>query len=116
MANGIFSYDSGPIRLSFYHRNCRSYHYNQACTFEISNLNHHNCSRQQFIYIVHIFFLLFLRETSLDISCELSARQTIHMKYQDLFSLKITKYFFKMSPATNFADASRVKIPKFRFF
>ena len=28
-------------------------------------------------------------KTSLDISCESSAKQTIHMKYQDLFSLKI---------------------------
>ena len=28
------------------------------------------------------------KKTSLDISCESSAWQTIHMKYQDLFSLK----------------------------
>ena len=30
-------------------------------------------------------------QTSLDISCESSAKQTIHMKYQDLFSLKNKK-------------------------
>ena len=33
-------------------------------------------------------FFYFQKETSLDISCESSAKQTIHMKYQDLFSLK----------------------------
>ena len=30
-------------------------------------------------------------KTSLDISCESSAKQTIHMKYQDFFSLKNKK-------------------------
>ena len=35
-----------------------------------------------FIYL----FILFFREKSLDISCE-----TIHMKYQDLFSMKKKK-------------------------
>ena len=30
-------------------------------------------------------------KTNLDISCESSAKQTIHMKYQDLFSLKNIK-------------------------
>ena len=30
------------------------------------------------------FFFNFSKKTSLDISCELSAWQTIHMKYQDL--------------------------------
>ena len=42
------------------------------------------CSRRHF----EIFFFNFSKKTSLDISCELSAWQTIHMKYQDLFSLK----------------------------
>ena len=37
------------------------------------------------------FFFYFSEKTSLDISCELSAWQTIHMKYQDLFSLKNKK-------------------------
>ena len=32
-------------------------------------------------------FFLFSEKTSLDISCELSAWQTIHMKCQNLFSL-----------------------------
>ena len=43
---------------------------------------------------VCVFFVLwghFLEKTSLDISCELSAKQTIHMKYQDLFCLKKKK-------------------------
>ena len=35
-----------------------------------------------------LFFFYFPEKTSLDISCELSAKQTIHMKCQDLFSLK----------------------------
>ena len=33
-------------------------------------------------------FFVFSEKTSLDISCESSAKQTIHMKFQDLFSLK----------------------------
>ena len=37
------------------------------------------------------FFFYFQMKTSLDISCESSAKQTIHMKYQDLFSLKNKK-------------------------
>ena len=36
-------------------------------------------------------FFFFSEKTSLDISCELSAKQTIHMKCQDLFSLKNKK-------------------------
>ena len=32
-----------------------------------------------------------VKKTNLDISCESSAKQTIHMKYQDLFSLKNKK-------------------------
>ena len=40
------------------------------------------CSRQQ----SEIFILYFSEKTNLDISCESSAWQTIHMKCQDLFS------------------------------
>ena len=41
------------------------------------------------IYLfIYLFFFKFSKKTSLDISCESSAKQTIHMKYQDLFSLK----------------------------
>ena len=36
-------------------------------------------------------FFYFQMKTSLDISCESSAQQTIHMKYQDVFSLKNKK-------------------------
>ena len=38
--------------------------------------------------ILKYLFFNFSKKTSLDISCESSAKQTIHMKYQDLFSLK----------------------------
>ena len=37
------------------------------------------------------FFFFFSEKTSLDISCESSAKQTIHMKYLDLLSLKNKK-------------------------
>ena len=37
------------------------------------------------------FFCVFSEKTSLDISCESSAKQMIHMKCQDLFSLKKKK-------------------------
>ena len=39
------------------------------------------------------FFFYFSEKTSLDISCESSAWQMIHMKCQDLFSLKNKKKF-----------------------
>ena len=45
------------------------------------------CSRRH----LFLFFFNFSMITSLDISCESSAKQTIHMKYQDLFSLKNKK-------------------------
>ena len=37
---------------------------------------------------IYFYFFNFSKKTSLDISCESSAKQTIRMKYQDLFSLK----------------------------
>ena len=51
------------------------------------------------------FSSLFSEENKSDISFDLSAKQTIHMKYQDLFSLKNRgkKNNFIMSSATNFA-------------
>ena len=44
------------------------------------------CSRQH-----SKFFLYFSEKTNLDISCESSAKSMIHMKCQDLFSLKKKK-------------------------
>ena len=41
------------------------------------------------------FFFFFSEKTSLDISCEKSAWQMIHMKCQDLFSMKNKKYFLE---------------------
>ena len=52
------------------------------------------------------FDFFFQMKRSLVISCESSAKQTTHMKYQDLFSLKNKKKinnFFRMSSAVNFA-------------
>ena len=40
------------------------------------------------IFIFFYFLFYFSEKTSLDISCESSAWQMIHMKCQDLFSLK----------------------------
>ena len=45
----------------------------------------------KYIYIyIYIFFLIFYRKC-LNITCDLSAKQTIHMKCQYLFSLKTRK-------------------------
>ena len=41
--------------------------------------------------ILKYFYFNFSKETSLDISCESTAKQTIHMKYQEFFSLKKKK-------------------------
>ena len=50
----------------------------------------HNRSRRKF-WICFVFS----EKTSLDISCESSARQMIHMKSQDLFCLKSKKKIYK---------------------
>ena len=44
-----------------------------------------------FFFIFFFIFFFFSGKTSLDISCELSAWQTIHMKCEDLLSLKKNK-------------------------
>ena len=55
-------------------------------------------------------FSYFSEKTSLDISCELSAKQTIHMKCQDLFSLKNKKKINKkLSSAAVVIGTLRVK-------
>ena len=54
-----------------------------------------------------MYFFYFSGKTSLDFSCESSAQQTIHMKSQDLFSLKIKKKI-KMLSAAVVIDALRV--------
>ena len=56
-----------------------------------------NTLKYFFIFIV----IFFSEKISLDISCQLSARQTIHMKYQVLFSLKNKINNFRMSSVTN---------------
>ena len=47
------------------------------------------CSRRHSILFFYFFY--FSEKTSLEISCELSAKQMIHMKSEDLFSLKNRK-------------------------
>ena len=42
-------------------------------------------------YLFIYLFIYFSEKKSLDFSCESSTKQTIHMKSQDLFSLKIKK-------------------------
>ena len=42
-------------------------------------------------FFIYFFFFYFSEKTSLDISCESSAWQTIDMKCQDMFSLKKKK-------------------------
>ena len=60
------------------------------------------CSRR------HSLFFYFSEKTSLDISCESSAKQTIHMKCQDLFSLKNNNKK-KLSSAAVVIGALRIK-------
>ena len=43
---------------------------------------------KQSLVLLGVFLGFFSEKTSLDISCESSAKWTIHMKCQDLFSLK----------------------------
>ena len=47
-------------------------------------------------------YIYFSEKTSLDISCGLSAKQMIHMKCQDLFSLKNKKKNKKLSSAATY--------------
>ena len=54
-------------------------------------------------------FILFSEKTSLDISCESSAWQTIHIKCQGLFSLKNKKIFFECRLLQILLGALRVK-------
>ena len=56
---------------------------------------------------IFLFFFILSEETSIDISCELSAKQMIHMKCQDLFSLKKKKKK-EMSSAAVVIGALRV--------
>ena len=66
-----------------------------------------SCSRQHSKFF---FFFFFSVKTSLDISCESSSKQTIHMKFQDLFSLKNRKKKKKiLSSAAVVIGALRVK-------
>ena len=54
-------------------------------------------------------YCYFSEKTSLDISCESSAKQTIHMKCPDLFSLNNNNNNNKLSSAAVVTGALRVK-------
>ena len=66
------------------------------------------CSRQH----SKIFIFYFSEKTSLDISCESSAWQMIHMKCQDLFSSENKKKKSKLSSALVVIGALSVKFCK----
>ena len=79
-----------------------------SVTLKYSN---HNCSRRH----TEIHFFLLFRENKSDISCELSARQMIPMKYQALFSLKNNSEKIRMSSAAILFDHLRVITVHFLF-
>ena len=60
-----------------------------------------------------IYFFYFSEKTSLDISCESSAWQKIHMKCQDLLALKKK---IRMSSATNFPGRFKSYLYIFSFY
>ena len=59
-------------------------------------------SRLQQITFMKIFFQCLSEKIRLDISCESSARQRIHMTHQALFSLKAESKKIKVSSAAIF--------------
>ena len=61
-----------------------------------------------------LFFFYFSEKTSLDITCESSAKQTIHMNCQDLFSLK-NKQNIKMLSAAVVIGTVMVKMTVISF-
>ena len=68
-----------------------------------------NCSRRRSnLFIIIIIIIIIRKKIRHGISCESSARQTIHMKCHALFSLK-NKIKIKMSSAAVIFDALMVK-------
>ena len=80
----LFNFKLGKELISQYlgQRQCKAFDYgmHQLIPITIAADN-----------ILKYFFIIFHREISIDISCELSAKQTIHMKCQDLFSMNLKK-------------------------
>ena len=62
--------------------------------------------------ILKLILLVFKKKIRLDISCELSALQTIHMICQALFSLKNKRMYFKVSSAVVVISISRINYYK----
>ena len=52
---------------------------------------------------------MFLKKIRVDVSCESSAKQRIHMKHQLLFSLKTMKKYSRLSSAAGVISAFWVK-------
>ena len=63
-----------------------------------------NCRRRHLIF----FYFYLSKKIRLDVSCESSARQRIHMKYQVLFSLKTMNKNSKLSSAAGVIGVLRV--------
>ena len=66
-----------------------------------------------FITTTTLICFLFFRKIRLDISCKLSSRWTIHMKFHIFFSLKNNNVNFRVSSATNLLGALRVSFFKY---
>ena len=81
-----------------------------------------NFLKLKFIFVVFFCFLLFVffsKKISLDISCESSAKQTIHIKCWDLFSLKnrmLSAMYGSWTPNTLGINLNRQHIEIFIFF
>ena len=74
-----------------------------------------SCKMQQIAFYFILFYYYFYREKRLVISCESSARQTIHMICQALFSLKSTTKI-KMSSAAVVISTLQVTLKCFNPF
>ena len=98
--------ETGVLCVKFDSDNITQSFNNPCCLWSCRLLNTYNGKYNAMHYILTLkapittaadniffiyFFFYFSEKTSLDISCELSAWQTIHMKCQDLFSLKNKK-------------------------
>ena len=74
-----------------------------------------NAADDIFLIFFHRFFFFFFflfqkKKLRLDISCESSARQRVHMKQQVLFSVKEKSKNIKVSSAAIFLGCLRVKV------
>ena len=59
---------------------------------------------------IFIFMRIFSVKIRIDISCELSAKQTIHMKCQSLFCLVLSRQFSHEMPSHIFSEKNIIMI------